>query len=136
LIPYFLSVIISVGVGIYAWRHRRVVGAIPLTWLAFSEAAWTGGYIFELTSPGLEAKIFWDNIQFVGVFVPPLAFLAFALQYTGRQLARPVRTFGLLVAPFFLARLLIVTDQLHGLIRPGLAGPQPFTELTYDFTSP
>lgn len=73
LIPYFVSVIISGGGGLYAWPHRKVAGAIPLAWLAWAEASWTFGYLFELVSPSLEAKILWDNAQFLGGFITALA---------------------------------------------------------------
>lgn len=136
LIPYFISVVISGGVGLYAWRHRKVAGAIPLAWLAWAEASWTLGYILELVSPSLEAKIFWDNIQFLGGFVAPLALLGFVWQYTGYHLSKPWRTFSLLAAPFLGVSLLILTDNLHGMIRAAawLVPGEPFPELTYDFT--
>jgi hypothetical protein len=99
LVPYLISVAISTGIGVYAWRRRDVAGAVPFALGALSQASWTLGYAFELASPGLEAKIFWDDIQFIGASVSPLAFLAFAFQYTGRRLAHPWRTFGLLAVP-------------------------------------
>jgi PAS domain S-box-containing protein len=94
------------------------------------------GYIFELTSPDLEAKIFWDNIQWISALIWPLAFLAFALQYTGHQLSQLKRILGLLAGPMLIFWLLVFTDPLHGLIRPvaWLAPGEPFPALVYDFT--
>lgn len=66
LLPYIISLIVSVGVGTYAWRRREVAGARAYAWVTFSQASWILGYILELLSPGLGGKIFWDNFQFIG----------------------------------------------------------------------
>jgi two-component system nitrate/nitrite sensor histidine kinase NarX len=136
LIPYLISAAISAGMGLYAWQHRTVAGAIPFAWLALAEASTILGYTFELASPGLAAKIFWDNSQWVGMLVWPLAFLAFALQYTGRKLAHPKLSFMLLAGPVLIFWLLVLTDDLHSLIRPTawLVPGEPFPALVYDFT--
>jgi len=92
--------------------------------------------MFELVSPSLEAKIFWDNVQFVGMFAGPMAVLAFAYQYTGRRLSHPKRTWGLLAIVPIISLLLVFTDDLHGLIRPAawLVPGEPFSALVYDFS--
>ena len=58
LIPYLISLLVSTGVGFYAWRRREVVGARTFSVVSLAMAFWTLGYIFELLSPGLQAKIF------------------------------------------------------------------------------
>ena len=137
LIPYFISLIMSLGVGIYTLRRRSVAGAAPFAFVAMSQAAWTLGFIFELISPGLEAKIFWDNVQFVPPVVWFIAFLAFALQYTGRRLKKPKLTWALLSIIPFLFVILAFTDKSHHLIRSAVrfVPGEPFPALIYDFTS-
>jgi PAS domain-containing protein len=137
LIPYLISAVISIGIGLYAWRRRDVAGAVAFSMGALSQAAWTLGYVFELASPGLEAKIFWDDVQFIAASISPLTFLAFAFQYTGRKSPHPRRTFALLAIPLIIFVLLVPTDDLHGLIRPAawLVPGQPFPALVYDFTA-
>jgi hypothetical protein len=71
LIPYFISFAISTGVGFYAWQRRQVSGALPFALLAWSEAFWTFGYVMELIVSGLEAKGFWDNVQWIASFAVP-----------------------------------------------------------------
>ncbi len=136
LISYLVSMITSMGISIYAWRRRRTIGAFPFALVALTQAVWTLGYVFELASPSLEAKIFWDNLQWVGAFVWPMVFLAFALQYTGRKLVHPKRTWGLLASTPIIALLLIFTNDLHGLIWPTawLVPGEPFPALVYDFS--
>jgi PAS domain S-box-containing protein len=137
LLPYILSMAISAGVGVCALRRRTVAGAIPFAWTALLPALNTACFVFELISPNLEAKIFWDNVQFVTMAASPLALLAFVFQYTGRRPAHPWRTFGLLAALPLVFLLLLATDDLHGLIRPEawLIPGQPFAALVYDFTT-
>jgi PAS domain S-box-containing protein len=138
LIPYVISMTISTVVGIYSWRRRAVSGARAYAILALGQASWTFGYIFELASPGLKGKIFWDNFQFIGGDIWFIAFLAFVLDYTGRSLSHPKRTWFLLsIVPAAIV-LLAYTDGFHGLIRPEalLVHGEPFSALVYDFTFP
>ncbi|MCB8968184.1 MAG: PAS domain-containing protein [Ardenticatenaceae bacterium] len=136
LLPYVVSCLISAGMGIYAWRHRRVVGAVSFTWFGTMQALTTLGFVLELVSPTLDAKIFWDNVQFGTLFAVSLAFWSFAQQFAERPLMRPRLTWGVLWGLAGFMMLLIFTDPLHGwtrtmtMLQPG----EPFDLLTYEFT--
>ena len=136
LIPYVISLVISTGVGLYAWRRRELTGAAAYAWVALSQASWTLGYIFELASPSLESKIFWDNIQWVAGVGWFFSFLAFAFQYAGRRPTHSARIWGLLAIVPTILMVLIFTDHLHGWVRPAawLVPGEPFSALVYDFT--
>jgi PAS domain S-box-containing protein len=135
-VPYIASLLISLGIGYYAWQRRAVPGAVPFAILVFAQAAWTFGYIFELASDTLDAKIFWDNFQFIGGAVWPAALLAFAVEYTGRKLANPRVIWGLVMMITAVILLIVYTDDHHHLIRPNaeIIPNEPFDVLTYDFT--
>ena len=60
ILPYLVSFAISIGIALYALRRRHVAGAFALVILALSEASYIFGYIFELLSPDLSGKIFWE----------------------------------------------------------------------------
>ena len=137
LVPFFISLAITIGIGLYTWRHRAVSGAAAWTVVAFSQALWILGYIFELVSPDLAGKVFWDNVQFFGMFVVPTALLAFALDYTGRKLPRSKEVWAALTVVPILLMLLIFTDDWHHLIRPDarLISGELFAALTYGFTT-
>ena len=77
LLPFIISTGISLGVGAYCWRRHAETGAMMYALVAFSQASWTFGYIFELLSSDLRNKIFWDNFQFVGGVGWLMAFVAF-----------------------------------------------------------
>ncbi|MBN1179429.1 MAG: GAF domain-containing protein [Anaerolineae bacterium] len=136
LIPYLISLAISVAVGIFAYRRRSVPGATPFSVYVLTEASMTLGFILELLSPTLNGKVFWDNFQFFGTFAGPILFLAFAFQYTRRELTRPRLTWwtlSLLAAVFL---IIVYTDPLHGLVRPEarLIPGTPVDVLSYDYT--
>jgi PAS domain S-box-containing protein len=138
LLPYLASLLLSLGVGLYTWRRRYVPGANFFAAAVWAEAFMTLGYILELSSDSLAAKIWWDNVQWVGTVLVPTAGFLFAVNYTGRSLARPGRTwFWLLILPTLFI-LLLLTNPLHGLTpaNPLLVAGEPFSALVYDFTLP
>jgi PAS domain S-box-containing protein len=77
---------------------------------------WLLGYIFELGSTDLTAKIFWNNVQYFGIVTVPIGWLIFALQYTGRENWLTRRTIILLCIEPIVTLLLVFTNRFHGLI--------------------
>ena len=63
LIPYIVSLFLSVGVLAYTWNRRHAQGAIAFTWYALGQTLWITGFIFELISADITDKIFWDGFQ-------------------------------------------------------------------------
>lgn len=114
---------------IYVWRRRRTPGAKPLAALVLSAGIWSLANALKLGATLLPAKLFWANVVYLGVVIAPVAWLLFALAYTGRErwLTRR-RIFTLSLIPL-LTVVLVWTDDLHGLMRRTVAldtpGPQP-----------
>ncbi len=135
--PYLISVLISGGIGIYAWRRRAVVGARLFAFIAWVETGVSLGYMAELVSPALPGKIFWDNMQWLGIMGVATAVLLFALAYAGHKSAYARRTWIALALVPFLVALLVVTDPLHRWLHPApsvIVG-EPFAILVYDFNA-
>ncbi|NUM43085.1 MAG: PAS domain S-box protein [Anaerolineales bacterium] len=127
---------ISLGIAFYAWRQREIESASAFVVLCLGEALWTYGYIFELTNDTLAGKVFWDNLQFVAMFIVTESWFYFALKFTGRLPANPQKFLvGLSLFPL-VSTLFIYTDQFHGWFRPTafLIPGAPFSNLTYDFS--
>ena len=79
-------------------------------------AWWALAYAFELGSPALPQKLFWVQIEYIGIAFVPLAWLAFVLSYTGRGAwFSRARTFWLSLPPAALI-LLAFTNPWHHLI--------------------
>lgn len=132
---YIASLVVSLTVGIFAWNRRTVRGARAFAIYALAEASMILGFVLELLAPSLEAKIFWDDFQFIGTLVVPIALLSFSFQFTQRK-SPPQFVWWAMGGMASLFLILVYTDPLHGLIRPEslLISREPFTLLMYDYT--
>jgi PAS domain S-box-containing protein len=90
--PYVLSLVILAAVTIWlmvvAMRRKHVTGARPLAWLMALLTWWLLTYAFQIAGTDLQIIIVGSNLVFFGVAFVPVAWLAFALDYSGysRQL--------------------------------------------------
>ncbi|HKI54004.1 MAG TPA: histidine kinase N-terminal 7TM domain-containing protein [Anaerolineales bacterium] len=136
-LPLIASIVLTVGVGIYAWRHHQSPGIKTFMYVTLAELSWSVGYLFELSSPSLAGKLFWDDFQFIGSMFVPFLLMIFAYEYTGQEKSISRRTRMLLIAFPILFLLLLYTNPLHALVRNGTAHIEqgkPFDTLLYDFT--
>jgi diguanylate cyclase (GGDEF)-like protein/PAS domain S-box-containing protein len=134
---YLLSAGVSAAVATYCWHRRSRPGVLEYALMAASQATWTVGFVLELVAPGLHAKIFWDNVQFLAFAVIPVAFLAFARKYSGRDQGSPSLGYALFAAPLLLVGLLAFVDgPADGLVRRStrLVPAGESSLLIYDFT--
>lgn len=137
LAPYLFSLLLSLGVFLYAWRHRDVRGARAYTWFVGGQTLTILGFIFELISPNLEIKILWDKFQWLtDTYLVILPFLIFSIQYSEHTLRYPFLTWGFWLTIPVLFTILLLTDSFHHLIYPNphMGTDFPFPELKYDFT--
>ena len=138
-IPYIwlllASAAVAAALGIYAWRHRTVPGATPFAVLMLVVVVWSLANALEMAGTDLPTKIFWANVQYLCYGAIPVAWLALALQYTGRGgwLTRS-RLAWLAIEPLITV-LLVWTNDLHGLMRRNVhldtAGPFPVIGKTF-----
>lgn len=131
--PYMLPLIITAAVSVVlaplAWRHRRVSGAAPLALLMLAVFEWALGNTLELGSRELSVKLFWANLEYLGIVTVPGAWLALTLQYTGRGRWLTARNVALLAIAPIITLLLVWTNDAHSLIRsdPWLDTSGPFS---------
>jgi len=71
--------------------------------------------VLEILSVGLRAKIFWANIQFIGITFLSLAWLMMVLDYTGRTRFKRFWPFGAVIP--VITNILIWTNPYHHLFR-------------------
>ena len=101
---------------IYAWkyRYRNVAKYFSLT--MFMTLIWTIGFIFEILNTSLAGKLFWADIQFLGIAFLPVMWLLMVINYMGRKVSSLwVRL--LLYSPPILTNIMIWTNQWHHLFR-------------------
>jgi PAS domain S-box-containing protein/putative nucleotidyltransferase with HDIG domain len=137
LTPYVFSLLLSVGIFLYTWRHRQVRGASAYTWFVGGQTLTILGFILELVSPTLRIKIFWDKFQWLTVsFLVLLPFLIFTIQYSEHKLRYPVFAWGFVAVFLTGFTALLLTDDVHHLLYPNphLSTDYPFPELQYVFT--
>lgn len=112
-----ISSIISIALIVYAVRQRKAAGALPFAALMVCALIWSLGYFLEIFSSNFKTKVFWLNVQQIGIYGSSIAWLALALQYCGKvrwlhwRFMLPVS-----IIPF-LAVLLIWTNDWHHLMR-------------------
>ena len=116
LVPLFVTAIISIILAIYGWRRRHAPGAIPFILLMLLVALWSLSYGFELGSTGLKTKEFWAKIEYLGIVGLPVAWLLFALKYTGRDEWSKLHKIVLMLVVPLATLSLVWTNDLHGLI--------------------
>src|SRR5919199_57155 len=117
----------------YSWRRRGTTGAQTLALLMAGVCIWAAGYALELSGADLPTKIFWARVEYIGIASVPVAWLAFALQYTGREGQSTRRNLALLSALPLVTLLLAWTNEAHGLVwsstRLNKDGPFPALEV-------
>ena len=129
-----MAAALSAALVSYAWRRRGTPGAETLALLMAGLCIWTAGYALELSGADLPTKIFWAKVEYIGIATVPVAWLAFALQYTGGEARLTGRNLALLSALPLITLLLAWTNEAHGLIwsSTGLDEDGPFPALEVD----
>jgi diguanylate cyclase (GGDEF)-like protein len=81
--PLVVSTAVLLALLAVTWRSRSdaVAPWFAATLVAF--LVWTVGYILEILSPTLGAKLVWADIQFIGIAVLPVTWFEVVRRYTG-----------------------------------------------------
>ncbi len=116
IIPLLISSIVLIVVGLFAWRHQAVPAARTFGLVIICLFIWTVGYILEIISVGIDAKIFWANVQFMGIMPLPPLWMIMTLQLTGHKPLRREILLALSIVPT-VTILLAWTDDYHHLFR-------------------
>jgi len=117
MIPLVIAAAISGGLALYTWRNRKTVGATPFSIMMFILFEWGTSYILELAGTDLPIKIFWEVLKFGGVIATPVAWVVFALEYTGRKAWVNTRRLILISILPIISMIILLTNQWHGLFR-------------------
>lgn len=137
LIPYFISLILSINVLAYTWHKRQAAGATAFAWHMAGQVLYIIGFIFELTSKNISAKIFWDGFQWLAGAFTLIALPVFAVQYTEHQVKHSKILFRLsFIVPALFMLSVFLDQKLHWIYtNPHLISAGPFHTLLYDFTA-
>ncbi len=116
ILAFLISIVITVYVGMR--RTSRVKSELFLAMLSIS--IWSFAAIFEAAFTGLDLKILFSKITYLGIATLPVLFFFFISSYTNMDhwLTKRNKLFLFLVpaATFVLA----ATNELHGLLWPNI----------------
>ncbi len=115
LLPLVMVALISGALAVYTWRNRRTAGALPMSVLMMNLFLWETCYIFLLAGLDEATKTFWSNVMFIWVIATPLAWLIFALEFTGRKTWVNGQRLALLSIFPILTILIVFTNDFHNL---------------------
>ena len=113
----FLAGLNSAGLAIYAWRRRTAPWTTAYAFMMAIISWWVFTYLLQLVSTGLNAKIFWDDVQSVASNTMGVNFLMLSLTYTHRSHWLTPRSIALLMIVPTAATLLAWTNSYHHLFR-------------------
>jgi len=85
IIILIATAVITAASALYTWWRRPVPGNRTVMLTALAGGGWLVGYALEIASASVPTKIFWNQIQYVGVVTVTATWLVFTLQYTGRE---------------------------------------------------
>lgn len=113
-----MLVVVTVGAtaGLLAWRERPEPGATALAIMLGGQVWWSVFYVFQLQATTLSDKLLWTNVQWLGVVIIPVAWLLFALAYTGNDQYLARRYIVALSVIPAITVVLAVFDAHHSLI--------------------
>jgi PAS domain S-box-containing protein len=118
--PYAILLVITAAISAaLALYSRRRYLAARTGWFALlmlAVSVWSLSYALELSNDSLSGKLFWSKVEYLGITTIPALWLAFALQYTGRERWLTRRNRFLLAIEPIVTLLLVWTNEFHGLI--------------------
>lgn len=115
MIPLALGALVSGAMAFYTWQNRKAIGATPFAIMMLMLYEWEICYIFQLAGTDIPTKLFWDKLMFVGVVTTPVAWFAFALEYTQRRTWLTLGRLALLSIFPALTITFILTNEWHEL---------------------
>ena len=107
----------------FAWRQHSAPTRLswPAMTVCFSIAQWSLTYALELGTQNPMLKLIAHHAKYVGMTAVPLSAFIFCVHYVGKGFWLKQRLLLLLIAPFVVTMVMIVTNQSHGWMWPSLA---------------
>ncbi len=126
LLVAILIIILDLG-----WRQKKSVDSVDL--VMFAGAFWLFTHAFEVGAVDLEAKIFWNKIQFIAIVTAPIGwYLASQTFIFTESSNKNHNTFIYIFLP--IALLLIIFSDWHSLLwfNASMNPMNPYDELQFD----
>jgi PAS domain S-box-containing protein len=109
--------VVTMAASLYVWRVRDTYGSIPLLLLTLAAAEWSLAFGLESAAVDLPSKLLWVKMQWLGLTLAPMLWLATAARGTGdwpRVLGKR-RWLLWLIIPLLIMGL-VLTNDWHNLV--------------------
>jgi Kef-type K+ transport system membrane component KefB len=81
-----VAALVLMTTAVITWPRRHTAHwIIPFLGLSVAISIWLVGYAIELSVMGLENKIFWARIEYIGIVFTPVAWFLFAYQFLNQN---------------------------------------------------
>ena len=136
IILLVLSGAILLVLSILVFQQRSSTLALSFALTMLCAAIWNVGFAAEIISPSLDQKIFWANVQFIGIVFLPPGWFVMSMLATGQSRGALKIIPPLVIIPT-LTLLLAWTNPYHHIFRqnPGINSiGVPFPVLVNDYS--
>ncbi|WP_420631547.1 histidine kinase N-terminal 7TM domain-containing protein [Candidatus Leptofilum sp.] len=117
IITMAAGAVVLLTTAIVTWPRRHAAHWVfPFLGLATAVSIWLIGYALELSVFGLEKKIFWAQIQYIGISFTPVAWFIFAYQFLRQNPLHLKPIVGLLMILPVVTIVLAFTNSHHNLL--------------------
>ncbi|MFZ5643677.1 MAG: histidine kinase N-terminal 7TM domain-containing protein [Bacillota bacterium] len=121
IIPYawvlIIAGLITTSLGIYAWRHRSVRGALPFAVSMAVVTIWCWGNALEMSGADLPTKLFWANVQYFAYAFSPVTLVVMVSIFTNNEKWINRQNILFLCIIPLITNMLVWSNEFHGLIR-------------------
>ena len=111
-----VSILVTGGILLYAIRRRYTGQTTSLIWLSTAILGWLILNTFELISSSAVWTAFWAKATYICISITPVAWVAFAVRYTGRPRWLSRFVFWLLGIIPAITMFIAVTNDYHHLL--------------------
>lgn len=121
VLPVLIASIIATFLFVYTWQRRTMRGARALVPLLLGIVIWLVGSTIEGLYFDYESRLFWSNVQYLGIVIVPTAWLIFSLYFTERVSVLSGRNLALLSFMPIVTLILVWTSPWQQFFRISLA---------------
>jgi PAS domain S-box-containing protein len=111
---FFIGACLGVYLACVTHRRRPSPGSVPLTLFILAVTLWVFAYGLEMGSLAISDRILWAKVEYCGIVFTGLAWLCFALDYTGNRIWKtPAFVIGMGFIPV-ISLIMVWTNDWHG----------------------
>jgi PAS domain S-box-containing protein len=127
---YVIALLTALIVLAYSWPQRHKPIAQPLLLVIAGVVIWLSSNLIEARFLTEAPRLFWNNMQYVGIVLVPAGWFLFTITYAGWTRWLNKRTLSLLLIEPILVVILVWTSHWHTIFRQfmtlNLSGRYPF----------